>query len=248
MRVGIIGLGSIAPMHVNALLDCGQEIVAVCDVEIEKCRKIKEQFKDAWSQECCVAEYTDYKKMLREAQLDSVHICTPHYLHAEMICEALSLNINVLCEKPLAITFEQFDAIEQAVKSSSAQLGVSFQNRYNPTVLKMKEFLRGKTISSGTASLVWQRDAAYYASGAWRGKMATEGGGVMINQAIHSLDMLQHICGMPKTMIATVANHSLQGIIDVEDTAFGIFKMENGSNFTISATNASTHSYIVDIS
>ena len=246
MRVGIIGMGAIAPMHVNALLDCGHSIVALCDIEIERCKKIKADFSE--NEELARAEeYSDYKEMLDKAGLDSVHICTPHHLHAEMICEALSRNINVLCEKPLAISFEQFDMIERAVEQSSAQLGVSFQNRYNPTVLQMREFLKDKTVTSACASVIWKRDERYYASGAWRGKVATEGGGVMINQAIHSLDMLQYICGMPKTLIAHTSNNSLKGVIEVEDTAYGLFKIDDERNFVINATNAAKHSFSVDI-
>ena len=246
MRVGIIGLGAIAPMHVNALLDCGQSIVALCDIEIEKCREIKEQFsceKELQNAE----EYSDYKEMLDKANLDAVHICTPHHLHAEMICESLSRDINVLCEKPLAISFAQFDEIEKAVKASKAKLGISFQNRYNPTVITLKNYIADKKVTCGTANLVWKRDEKYYASGEWRGKMATEGGGVMINQAIHSLDLLQHICGMPKTLIAHTSNNSLKGIVDVEDTAYGLFKVDDEKNFIITATNAAKHSFVVDV-
>ena len=244
MRVGIIGLGAIAPMHVNALLDCGQSIVALCDIEIEKCREIKEQFsceKELQNAE----EYSDYKEMLDKANLDAVHICTPHYLHAEMICESLSRDINVLCEKPLAISFAQFDEIEKAVKASKAKLGISFQNRYNPTVITLKNYIADKKVTCGTANLVWKRDEKYYASGEWRGKMATEGGGVMINQAIHSLDILQWLCGMPESVLAHVSNNSLKDTIEVEDTAFGIFSLENGRNFVVHATNAAKSSFPV---
>ncbi len=246
MRIGIVGLGAIAPMHVNALLDCGQNIVALCDIEPHKCKEIKEQFSNEPSL-ADAAEYSDYEKMLDSESLDAVHICTPHYLHAEMICKALYRNINVLSEKPLAISFAQLEEIEKAVKASKAQLGISFQNRYNPTVITLKKYLSDKTVTSASANLVWQRDESYYASGEWRGKMATEGGGVMINQAIHSLDMLQHICGFPKSLVSHVSNESLQGIIDVEDTAFGLFKLSDGANFIITATNAAKHSFTVDI-
>lgn len=245
MRVGIIGLGAIAPMHINALLDCDEQIVALCDIDKSRFEVIKRDF--ASEDLSGAAEYTDYREMFECEKLDAVHICTPHYLHAPMICAALEKNINVLCEKPLAISFEQLDMIEKAVKASSCKLGVSFQNRYNPTVIQLKEFLSDKTVTSGYGNLVWQRDEAYYRSGEWRGKMATEGGGVMINQAIHTLDLLQHICGMPKSLIAHTSNNTLQGVIDVEDTAYGLFKVDEDKNFVITATNASKHSFTIDI-
>ena len=232
MRVGIIGLGAISPLHVRAILNRGQKITAICDVDSEKRQKVNAEFG------LNAEEYGDYNALLASGKVDVVHVCTPHYLHAEIICTALWANIHVLCEKPLAINFEQLNDIEKAVNNSSATLGVCFQNRYNASVLYLKDFFKGKEITAATANLVWQRDEKYYASGAWRGKKQYEGGGVMINQAIHSLDLLQWICGMPETVIAHCSNNSLQGVIDVEDTAYGLFSLKNGGNFIINATNS----------
>lgn len=232
MRVGIIGLGAISPLHIRAILKYGQKITAICDVDSEKRQKVNAEFG------LNAEEYGDYNALLASGKVDVVHVCTPHYLHAEIICAALGANIHVLCEKPLAINFEQLNAIEKAVKNSSATLGVCFQNRYNASVLYLKDFFKGKEITAATANLVWQRDEKYYASGAWRGKKQYEGGGVMINQAIHSLDLLQWFCGMPETVIAHCSNNSLKNVIDVEDTAFGRFTLKNGGNFIINATNS----------
>ena len=237
MRVAVIGIGAIGPIHISGLINRGQEIVALCDICEERCRQANVEFG------LSASVYTDYKAMLSEVKLDAVHICTPHYLHAEMICEALGKGIHVLCEKPLAISFEQLDQIEKAVQSSSAQLGICFQNRYNASVLYVKEFFKDKEITAASANLIWCRNEEYYASGAWRGTKEQEGGGVMINQAIHALDVLQWLCGMPETVLAHVSNNSLQGIIDVEDTAFGLFTLPNGGNFVVSATNAGKHCF-----
>ena len=239
MNIGIAGLGAIAPLHIRAILDRGQKITAICDVDAEKCKKINAEFNLG------AKEYSDYNQMIDSGEVDVVHVCLPHYLHSEVICKALSKNIHVLCEKPLAINFEQLNAIEKAVKNSSATLGVCFQNRYNASVLYLKEFFKGKEITAATANLVWQRDEKYYASGAWRGKKQYEGGGVMINQAIHSLDLLQWFCGMPETVIAHCSNNSLQGVIDVEDTAYGLFSLKNGGNFVINATNAAKNCFTI---
>lgn len=232
MRVGIVGLGAISPLHIRAILKYGQKITAICDVDPEKRQKVNAEFG------LNAEEYSDYNALLASGKVDVVHVCTPHYLHAEIICMALGANINVLCEKPLAINFEQLKAIEKAVNNSSATLGVCFQNRYNASVLYLKEFFKDKEITAATANLVWQRDEKYYASGAWRGKKQYEGGGVMINQAIHSLDLLQWFCGMPESVIAHCSNNSLKNVIDVEDTAFGRFTLKNGGNFIINATNS----------
>ncbi len=241
MKVGVIGLGGISLVHLNAIKLCGQEIVALCDVEVEKCERAKAEF----SLDATI--FQDYKQMLDSGLVEAVHICTPHYLHAEMIVESLSRNIHALCEKPLAISFEQLEKIEAAVKNSSAQLGVCFQNRYNASVLYIKEFFKDKEITSAYANLTWCRDEGYYAQGAWRGTKAQEGGGVMINQAIHSLDLLQWICGMPETVLAHTSNNSLQGVIEVEDTAYGLFALPNGGNFVITATNAAKHCFPISV-
>lgn len=232
MRVGVVGLGAISPLHIRAILKYGQKITAICDVDPEKRQKVNVEFG------LNAEEYSDYNALLASGKVDVVHVCTPHYLHAEIICMALGANIHVLCEKPLAINFEQLDAIEKAVNNSSATLGVCFQNRYNASVLYLKEFFKDKEITAATANLVWQRDEKYYASGAWRGKKQYEGGGVMINQAIHTLDLLQWFCGMPESVIAHCSNNSLKNVIDVEDTAFGCFTLKNGGNFIINATNS----------
>ena len=232
MRAGIIGLGAISPLHIRAILNRGQKITAICDVDSEKRQKVNAEFG------LNAEEYSDYNALLASGKVDVVHVCTPHYLHAEIICTALGANIHVLCEKPLAINFEQLDAIEKAVNNSSATLGVCFQNRYNASVLYLKEFFKNKEISAATANLVWHRGKDYYSSAKWRGKKQYEGGGVMINQAIHTLDLLQWFCGMPESVIAHCSNNSLKDVIDVEDTAFGCFSLKNGGNFIINATNS----------
>ncbi len=239
MKVAVIGIGAIAPIHINAIQSCGQEIVALCDLEKGKCERANEQFG------LSAKIYDDYKQMLDCEKLDSVHICTPHYLHAEMVCESLKRNINVLCEKPLAINEVQISQIEEAVKHSRAQLGVCLQTRFNAATLFVKDYLKDKQIDCASSNSVWQRDAKYYAQGAWRGTWAQEGGGVMINQAIHGVDLLQWFCGMPESVVAYTTNISLKNEIEVEDTAFGLFQMKNGGKFVVTATNAASYCFQV---
>ncbi len=239
MKVAVVGIGAIGPVHIEALKKNGMDIVALCDVEIEKCEKAIKDFN------LTAKAYADYENMLSSCELDSVHVCTPHYLHAPMIISALNKNINVLCEKPLAINKEQLDDIEIAVKNSKAKLGVCFQNHYNPSILYVKEFVEGKKIRTASANLVWERNADYYNQAEWRGTWAMEGGGVMINQAIHGLDMLLWMCGMPKSVTAYTSNVSLKNVVEVEDTAFGLFKLENGGTFVVNATNSASFSFPV---
>ena len=164
-----------------------------------------------------------------------------------MICFALDRNINVLCEKPVAVSFDQLNEIERSVKNSSAQLGVCQQNRFKASTLFIKDYFKDKEITSACGYLCWQRDKAYYESGEWRGKKMTEGGGVVINQALHTLDLLQWLCGMPISVIGHTSCDTLKGVIDVEETAFGIFNLENGGRFILNATNSCTTSFPIVI-
>ena len=236
MKTAIIGLGVIGDVHLEVLRAQGKNIVAVCDINESKFSKCQEAL-----------HYTDYKKMIDEVMPDVVHICTPHYLHAEMIIYALNKNVNVLAEKPLCISFEEIDAILEAEKNSKAILGVSLQTRYTPASQYVKDFLKGKKVEHGLGVVSWIRDDAYYAQDAWRGKWATEGGGVMINQAIHTLDRLMWYAGEPDYVVATTSNLTHKNSIEVEDTVSAIFTGENG-NFTFFATNSAYKDFPVRIS
>ena len=234
MKVAVIGLGVIGSLHVNILKNFGNEIVGVCDTDEEKLANYSG-----------INQYTDYIKMLDEQKPEVVHICTPHYLHAEMVIEGLKRNINVLCEKPLCIKKEDIDKILEAEEKSSAMLGVCFQNRYNPVSRFVKNYLEGKKIESGVGTVFWERGAEYYASGPWRGKWDTEGGGVLINQAIHTLDLIEWLIGEPEYVTASISNLTLSDFIEVEDTVSALFTGEH--NFSFFATNGSKNSFPIEI-
>ncbi len=225
MRSAIIGYGNIAKLHAQVLASQGHVIVAVCDCNQRALQNAPGE-----------RHYTDYLQMLDQEQIDVVHICTPHHLHAQMIIDALSRNINVLCEKPLCIREEDIPRILQAQQNSTAQLGVCLQNRYNAANRAVKAYLEGKNKLCATASVTWYRDAAYYRTGAWRGKWDTEGGGVLINQALHTLDLVQWFVGMPEQLRASISCMTLADEIEVEDTAV-ILAGEHNCGFTFYATN-----------
>ena len=235
MKTAIIGMGVIGKVHLRVCQELGNKIVAVCEIDEKRTKEIASS----------VPVYSDYKKMLDEVEIQVVHICTPHYLHAEMIIECLRRNIHVLCEKPPCINPEELNEIVKAEEKTKAQLGVCLQNRYNISSLVAKEYLQIHKPTNGYGNVLWHRDKAYYACDKWRGKWATEGGGVIINQALHTLDLLQWFLGMPTECVATIENMLLKEVIEVEDTGFGLFSGE--SNFTIFATNGSVQEYPVEI-
>ncbi len=234
MKSAIVGLGVIGNVHKSLINKLGLNLVAVCDVDEHKLDSIDG-----------VQKFSDYITMLDTVKPDVVHICTPHFLHADMIIEALSRNINVLCEKPLCIKIEDIDRILSAEKFSSAQLGVCHQNRYNKENVFLKNYLKDKNVVGGFANVVWNRDEKYYAQAEWRGKWNSEGGGVLINQALHTLDLMQWLVGMPFELTSNVSNLSLKNVIEVEDTASILCFGEK--NFTFFATNAGCSDFPVSI-
>ena len=234
MRVAVIGLGSVGQVHVKVIQELQSDLVAVCDIDEDKHSVYKG-----------IKCYTDYLNMLDEQNPDVVHICTPHYLHTEMIVESLRRNINVLCEKPLCIKEEDIPLILTAEQNSKAQLGVCFQNRYSPVNIAVKNILEKDKPIASHGRLVWGRGVEYYTQDDWHGTIAREGGGVLINQAIHTLDLLQWFCGMPKALSAFCGNLSLKGAIEVEDTASII--CSGDSKFTFFATNGGCCDFPVSI-
>lgn len=240
-RVAVVGCGAISGNHIMAIKHAGQTLCALCDIDPAQAQKKIEQYELT-----DIPVYTDFQTMLREEKPDAVHICTPHYLHAPMAITALEQNIHVLCEKPLCISLEQLNDLRTAVKSSRAQLGVCHQNRYEANMLRLKE-LAEKKVAGAFGSVVWHRDANYYNSAAWRGTWDQEGGGVMINQALHTLDLMQWVCGFPTHVTAHISNDLLQGVIEVEDTASACFECANGTRFNFFATNTATASLPVQI-
>lgn len=234
MKTAIIGLGVIGGVHIQVLKSQGKEISAVCDTDAARLLYYSEY-----------KGYSDYKKMIEEVKPDIVHICTPHYLHTEMILYALGKNINVLCEKPLCIRSEDIPLILEAEKNSEAQLGVVLQNRFNAPNVYVKEYIKNKKVIGGYGVQVWCRDEKYYSSAEWRGTRDKEGGGVLINQALHALDILEWFIGEPEYITASLSNLALKGKIEVEDTA--VIKCEGGANFTFFATNGSNENYPLEI-
>ncbi len=231
-RVGIIGCGNIFPMHaypVNALENC--ELVAVCDNKEDRAKAKAELFGCRW--------YADYREMIDRENLDVVHVCTPHYMHPPMTIYALEKGCHVLTEKPMSVAFADTVAMVEAAKRSGKTLGVIFQNRYNPGSVLAKKMLDsgelGKPLGA-KMNVTWMRTDEYYSKSDWKGTWDKEGGGVMIDQAIHTFDLLRWLLGARVEYVDCHIANRTHHIIDVEDMAEGIIKFDNGvlaSFFTI---------------
>lgn len=242
IRVGIVGCGNIAKIHIWALQQVeGTRLVACTDCIIERARELANQFNLADK----INTYTSLSDMLDQENLDVIHICTPHYLHVPMAIEALKKGIHVFMEKPPAISCEQFEALQTTVSNSQQKIGFCFQNRYNITTKKLDEIvssgLLGKVIGA-RAIVTWKRDEAYYTSTDWKGRWKTEGGGVLINQSIHTLDLLLRYMGKPTKVEASMQNHHTKPQVEVEDTVEAFLEFEDGKRASFFATNC----YVTD--
>ncbi len=233
LRAAIVGCGAIYPLHVGGLEDCDYgELAAVVDCDVSRA-------KEAASKHGC-RYYEDFDEMLAAPDIDVVHLCTPHYLHGPMAVKALEKGRHVLSEKPMAMSAEEGEQMIKASQSTGKQLGVCFQNRYNQASLRIKELLdQGDLgrVKGGKALVTWNRGAGYYASAAWRGTWKEEGGGVLVNQAIHTLDLLQWFLGPADKLKAHVSTNFLEGIIEVEDTADAAICFKSGAHALFYATN-----------
>jgi predicted dehydrogenase len=184
--------------------------------------------------------YAEYKQMLSSEQLDLVHICTPHHLHADMAITCLEQSINVLVEKPPATTIAAAQQMIDVAKRSQAQLGVCFQNRYNHTSQALHDTLQSHRLGDvrgAVAYVTWFRDSHYYRTKEWRGRWATAGGGVLINQAIHTLDLLLWFLGEVQDVRGSASTLLLNDVIEVEDSVSLVLTHAGGIRSVIFATN-----------
>ena len=232
VRYGVIGIGNMGTSHSGWLAGGkipGATLTAVCDID-EKRR--------AWAKENLpeVAVFEDYKELLDSNLVDAVIIAVPHYLHPEMAIESLKRNINTMVEKPAGVYASQIREMNaEAEKHPDVKFAMMFNQRTNPLYQKVKEILDAGTI--GELRRVtwiitsWWRTQKYYDSSAWRATWAGEGGGVLVNQAPHQLDLLQWLCGMPSLMEAHLKYGSHRDIT-VEDDVTAYFEYPNGATGT----------------
>ena len=237
-RAAVIGCGNISVMHLDSIthLD-GMEIAAVCDIKKERAEAAAEKYH--------TKAYTDYTELLEKEKPDAVHLCLPHYLHIPAAQEALKMGVHVLSEKPMSIRYEDAAETVQLAEKLGLQYGVIFQCRYNtPSQLVKKRITDGRLgrVKCARSTLTWYRPEDYYAGSDWKGTWDKEGGGVIIDQAIHSLDLANwFIDSTPVSVQASLHNRGHRSMA-VEDTGEGLVRYENGSTLFFYAMN----NYLVD--
>jgi UDP-N-acetyl-2-amino-2-deoxyglucuronate dehydrogenase len=231
-KAAVVGCGGIAQVHGNAIVNGDF-------AQLTACADILPQRAEAYSKTFGGNPYASLEEMLEKEEIDVLHICTPHVLHTPMAQLAAKKGIHVFTEKPPVISYDQWEDF-QALENLPVRVGICFQNRYNQSVRYLRQLLSsgkaGKVIGA-RAFVTWHREAPYYTESGWRGSLATEGGGVLINQSIHTMDLLVQFLGKPVAAEATLSNHSLKGVIEVEDTLEAYLSFASGAKATFFATN-----------
>ncbi len=223
VRVGLIGCGKVGQIHATALRSLAEaELTAVCDVSPERVRAFADQYG--------AHGYTDVNAMLSEGKVEAVIIGTPHPLHAAPAIRAAEAGVHVLVEKPMAATLADCDAMLAAANRAGVLLSVISQRRFYEPVRRMKEAIDAGKIGRpalGVFTMYSWREPSYYQSDPWRGKWDTEGGGVLVNQSPHQLDLLLWFMGPVAEVSGYWANVN-HPTVEVDDTAVAILRFQNG--------------------
>ncbi|OHB45955.1 MAG: hypothetical protein A2Y13_05385 [Planctomycetes bacterium GWC2_45_44] len=219
---GIIGAGMIADFHAKAIADIDNaKLIAVCDINKVRADEMSAKYK--------CKSYGLYQKLCSDKEIDVITIATPSGLHAEPVIAAAKAGKHVICEKPLEVTLDRIDAMIEAHEKAGTQLGCIFQNRFTDAMEPLREAIEkgrfGKITYAGVY-VPWWRSDEYY-KGNWRGTWKLDGGGALMNQSIHMIDMLCDL--MPPVESVKSFTATLGHDIETEDTAVACLKFTNGA-------------------
>jgi len=233
LRVGIIGCGNIFTMHATSVNHLeNAKLVGVCDIKKDRADEAALKFN--------TEAFYDYKDLIEKSKIDAVHICVPHYLHPIITKYALEQGVNVLCEKPMSINFEDAIANVKLAEEKNLKYSVIFQCRYNDSSKLIKENIEngklGKVISARVV-LTWCKPDSYYALSDWKGTWGKEGGGVIIDQAIHSLDLANWFINDESISVQAHLSNRGHKIMEVDDTGEGFIRYKNGATLGFWAMN-----------
>lgn len=231
LKFAIIGCGRISYKHIEALINNSEEseLVAVCDIVEDRAMERKKQY-ESTIKGSLVKVYTDYTEMLSIEQIDVITISTESGHHAKHAMDCLNKGINVLVEKPIAMSVNEADSMIAASKVNNVKLGVCHQNRFNPPIQKLRRAIeegRFGRIINGTARILWTRDQNYYKQASWRGTKALDGGTLM-NQCIHNIDLLQWMLGGEIERVRSERGTFLRDI-EMEDFGALLIRFKNNA-------------------
>jgi predicted dehydrogenase len=221
VHFGIIGCGRIAPRHGQSLAQLETaRLISVADIISHRAENFAKEF----GAEAC----TDYRYLLDDKRIDVINICTPSGMHAHMAIEAMHAGKDVVCEKPMALTLEDADAMIATAHSTGRKLCIVLQNRYNPPMQDLRRAVDAGKLGRlllGNATVRWYRPQEYYEDG-WHGTLAMDGGALM-NQSIHHIDALQWFMGDVESVFAF--SGTLAHKMEAEDTGVAVIRFKNGA-------------------
>lgn len=233
IKFAIVGAGIISSFHAEAIArHDSAELIAICDIELDKAKKLGDDFS-------VKKTYADYEEMFKEEEIDVVSVCVPSGLHAEVTIAAAKAGINVLCEKPLDILPDKMTEMINICREKKVKLGAVYQRRTLEAAIKTRAAIQegklGKLVL-GDAYLKYYRSPEYYESAGWRGTWELDGGGALMNQGVHGVDLIQWMVGDVESVFAYAA--PLVRDIEVEDTAVITLKYKNGAFGVIQSTTS----------
>ncbi|WP_028266911.1 Gfo/Idh/MocA family protein [Arthrobacter sp. MA-N2] len=243
LRIGIAGCGAISANHLEAFRSLKDvEIVGVCDIDLQRAKDTAE----AWG----IPAAVNTVRELLDLELDIVSVCTPHPTHEDVVLQAAAAGAHVLCEKPIATDLASAERMVKACEDAGVQLGVLFQRRFWPAAQRIRAAIEDGTLGRpimGQCSVMLHREAEYYSRDAWRGTWANDGGGVLMTQAIHYIDLLQWFMGEVAEVYGKINTYKHGDHIEVEDSATAIITFTSGAMATLEASTAVSPSLGVQI-
>ncbi len=229
VRIGIVGIGNMGTGHAIYLSEnriANAELTAVCDINPKRLEWAKEKFGGK------VELFDNAEAMFSSGTVDGVIIATPHYDHPTLAIAAFEKGLHVLCEKPAGVYTKQVRLMNEAAKKSGKVFSMMYNQRTNPLYQKMKDLVQsgelGEIKRTNWIITNWYRSQSYYDSGGWRATWAGEGGGVLLNQCPHNLDLWQWICGMP-VRVRAFLSYGKYHDIEVEDDVTAYVEYSNGA-------------------
>lgn len=236
MKYALVGCGRIAVNHMKAALNNSLEIVAVCDVLPEKMDVILEKYDLQGNND--IKKYTDYKEMIRTEKPELVSIATESGIHAEIALYCIVNDVNVIIEKPMAMSIEDADKIIALAEERNVKVSACHQNRFNVAIQELRKAVeagRFGKLSHGSIHVRWNRNKGYYDQAPWRGTWAQDGGALM-NQCIHGIDLLRWMMGDEIEEIYGVTRQQFHDYLEAEDVGMAVIKFKNGAIGTIEGT------------
>ena len=231
VRFGVIGAGNMGKKHIASIAEGaveGAELCAVCDVKSSRLDMIKEEVKSEG-----VKYFTDSHELITSGLVDAVIIATPHYFHPTIGIDAFENGLHVLTEKPVGVYTKNVRELNEVARKSGKAFGIMFNQRTNKYYQKIREMVKSGELGEMKRCIWiitdWYRPQAYFESGGWRATWAGEGGGVLLNQCPHNLDLYQWIFGMPDEVYADCTVGKYHNI-EVEDDVSAMFRYKNGAS------------------